>query len=297
MSVYYVVATPSGVKSPRLYEVRSNGGKLLGVVPDHEKWNSEPVDIRARDILVNLGEDPTVGTVYGCLVEPIVDRSVVSHYGTVYNYLYNMPEVSKARALKAFGLAIAGVRKLGPPCDWEMITEMRSPKGNKAGMYRYKPNDTDILTLYPIEGQSTRVLIKVISHELAHGVWYRYMTAEDRARWINLYERFVEVQEVSVQQIKQMITDMRQIGGVKAFVKDAEPEEAAAVDIYLSWLKKVHNCSFRELQDLLDVGSIKIPIPNTHLHRSAVDCPITLYSKTNAAEIFAEALSAYVVED
>lgn len=291
----YVVAQPAGIKSPKLYKIKQNGGKTLGVIPDHEMWSAQPIEIRAKEIIVHLGDDPPIGSVYGTWIEPIYKRINIKGYGEVYNYA-DLSEIEEIRLLKAFPIALERVQKLGPQCDWDMLTEIRNPRGNRNGLYKYKPKGADILTYYQVTGQAPRVMVKVIGHELAHGVWFRYLDSGQRSRWIKLYEKYVGVKEISTRDVEYMIKDMRQIASVRDYIKDAEPETQAAAAIFLQWLKSVHTIKPRELQDLLESGS-SIPVPNTHLHRSDVQCPITLYSKSSAPEMFAEAMSSFIVGD
>lgn len=293
----YVVAHPKGTKSPKLYKTKQNGGRTMGVIPDANMWSNDPVEIKGSEIVVHLGDDPPIGSVYGVWIEPVVKRQTIKGYGEIISFVDNMPEVVEARALKSFPIALKRVRALGPQCDWEMQTELRNPKGTRAGYYQFRPKGTDTLTLYPIEGQSTREMVKVVAHELAHGIWYRHMDASGRAEWISLYDRFVQVTDVSQRDVKVMVRDMRQIGSVRDYIKDAEPEEQAAADIFCRWLHKVHSIDKRELNDLIVSGS-EVPMPNTHLHRSDTQTPVTLYSKrTDATELFAEAVSCEIVGD
>ena len=291
----YVIAQPHGVQKPRLYKTKSNGGKLIGVIPDSTMWNGDTVDIKSSEIIVTLGENPVCGSVYGVWVEPIRKRLAAKGFGEIYVYA-DMTDQVQERVLKAFSAALSRVRKLGPQCDWEFNTEVRNPRGNKGGTYRYKSNGVDTLTFYPQDGQGTREMVKVISHELPHGVWYRYMTAEDRAMWIDAYTRFVLVKEVSPKEVRLMVRDMRQIGSVKDYVKNASPDEQAGADIFLGWLKKVHTISKMELQDLLTAG-VEVPSPTNILNRSEIQPPITVYAKSSPTEFFAEALCSKAVDD
>ena len=291
----YVIAQSDGMKKPKLFEVKQSGARYLGIIPDHNKWNGERIEISSKDIIAILNDEPYIGSAYGCWIEPIVKRLNISGYGEIYIYV-DSTEVEEQRLVKAFPIALARLQKLGPQGDWDILTEVRNPRGNRNGLYKYKPKGTDTLTYYQVQAQSPREMVKVISHELAHGVWLRYMDAAQRSRWIKLYDQYVGVTEIGERDVDHMVKDMRQIGSARDYLKDAEPEEQAAALIFIQWLKQVHTISLRELQDLLESGSA-IPVPNTHLHKSAVQCPITLYSKTSAPEMFAEALSSYIVGD
>jgi len=291
----YVVAQPNGTKTPKLYKTKQNGGRLLGVIPDEEMWSAQSIELHANEIIIHLGDNPPIGSVYGVWVEPIVKRLNIRNYGEIYNYA-DLTDVEEQRLAKAFPIALIRMQKLGPQCDWDLITEIRNPRGNKNGLYKYKPKGTDTLTYYQVQGQSPREIVKVVAHELAHGVWLRYMDATQRSRWIKLYDKFVSVKEITEREVDNMVKDMRQIGSVRDYMKDSEPEEQAAATIFLQWLKQVHTITTRELQDLLESGS-QIPVPNTHLHKSDVQTPVTCYSKSSAPEMFSEALSSYIVGD
>ena len=291
----YCIAHPSGTKAPRLYKVKTNGGKMLAVQANNQMWSNDTIELRHKEIIVNLGENPPLGSCYGVWVEPVLKRVTVKGYGDVFLYL-ELEAQAEARVLKALPAALERVRKLGPTCDWEYATEIRNPKGTTLGTYRYKANGSDTLTLHLQNGQGTREMVKVIAHELGHGIWFRHLSAEDRVMWISAYEKFVMVKEVSPKDVKNMLRDMRQIGSVKDYIKDAAPEEQAAADVFLLWLKKVHSITKFELQDLITAGG-EIPAPNTHIHRSDISPPITVYSKTNPSEYFCEAISCSVIGD
>ena len=293
----YVIAAPAGAKRPSLYRVRREGGKMIGTVPDHEMYTSPtPVEIKSDDIVVSLGDDPAVGTVYGVLVEPIRGRMQAAGYGELYNFVPKMGDAVKERVTKAFRASAGCMKTMGIPLTWETRTEIRNPRGNVLGTYRYSSKGVDVLTLRPQSGQSSREMVKVIVHELFHGVWHRHMDATQRSRWIKLYDRYVQVSTVPVRDIQRMLRDMAQIGGLRPYLKDAEPEQQAAANMYVGWLSKVHSIGARELNDLVTSGE-EAPIPDTHIHRADVQTAITLYGRTNAAELFCEAGGSHAVGD
>jgi hypothetical protein len=293
--VSYCIAQPRELKTPKLFEVRQNGGRLMGTLANEEKWSGDSVEIHHRDIFVNLGDNPRMGTCYNVWVEPVVNCFNFKGYGSVFNYVPKMPEVVKERLSRAFPAALARVRRLGPQCDWEMLSEIRNPKDKKDGLYHYKPRGRDILTYYnyPQEG---RAVVKTVGHELFHGVWYRHLSAESRAKWIDLFERCVSVRDVSPKMIQRMLRDANQSGGLRVYLKEAEPEEKVAFGIYMNWAGKVHKLKRNEMVDLVGTRGTA-PIPDTHLHRSDIQCPLVVHNKESATELFAEAGSAFIVGD
>jgi hypothetical protein len=292
----YVIAQPTGAQKAKLYKTKMSGGKMLGVEPNAEMWSAQPIEIRHREIIVNLGDDPPIGSCYKVWVEPACSRFTFKGYGEVVCYVPKVADTVKTRWAKAFPEVIKRIRNLGPTCDWDLITEIRNPHGTKGGTYRYKPNGTDILTYHHNEGTALRTIVKVVGHEMFHGVWSRFLDAQDRSEWIALYETFIKVVDVTPADIKRMLRDIRQVQRVADFIRGAEAQEQAACSIYLGWLQKVHEMSKHDVQDLIESGN-EVPIPNTHIHRSDVDTPITLYSKTSAAEMFAEAGSSHIIGD
>jgi len=291
----YVIAHVAGAKKPSLFKTKLSGTKLLGIIPDHRMYGENaPIVIKSDEIIVSLSDSPPIGSVYGVHVEPVMSRLLIKGWGQVFSHI-EMSEAAKARVMRAFPLAMARIKKMGPACDWELRTELRNPKGNNGGTYAYRPQAEDVLVLRPIEGQSLKELVKVVTHELAHGIWYRHMDSAQRAKWILLYDLYVRVDAVSPKDIVQMIKDVRQIGGIKSYMKD-NPDQQAAVLMYVSWLKKVHGIDKRELEDLISSGS-NPPVPDTHIHRSETQTPLTLYSKSSATELFAEAVSCFATDD
>jgi hypothetical protein len=292
----YALARLEGNKKTQLFKIKPSGSTYVGVLADHTRWSGETVKISAKEIVLHLGEDFPLGKVYNVWVEPVIKRRNVKNYGEIFFYS-NPDEKTEQRICRSLVEGLKFIRGLGPQVDWEYITEIRNPKDEKTlGTYRYKSRSFDTLTEYDWDGQELQDKISIVAHEFGHGMWFRYLTAEERADWVELYERFVEVKTVVPTQIKNMIKDVRQIGSIKNYNKEAEPEEVIALQIFMAWLKKIHNLSRYSFQDLLTVNG-KIPLPDTHLHRGDVpEIPVTLYSKKSAEELFCEAIGSYAVD-
>lgn len=297
LSMVYVIAQPPGNKKPRLYKIiKQNGSRIIGVEPNHFMYGDQlKSEFASRDIIVPLGDSPPYGNAYGVTVEPIHKRYIIKGWGEVFHYV-KLLDTEVERIHKALTLSLSKMRARGLDGWHPVLTEIRNPKGKVLGTYGYRPKDQDVLTLRPMQGQGLREIGKVVVHEGAHGVWHRIMTPEDRSEWIELYEQYVSVASVSVGDVKRMVQSMKQLEGIRAYMKESEPEEQAAANIYLGWLKNVHGLTSREIQDLVSAGR-KLPIPDTHLHRSSVSTPITLYSKESPSELYAEALASDILGD
>jgi hypothetical protein len=293
----YVIAQTATMKKPALLKILKKGGtKLLGIKPNSDMYGEgEKIEFAQRDIIIPLGEDPPYGTCYNVLIEPVHKRYLIKGWGEIYHYV-KLTDAEIERTHKAFTLSLSKMRQRGLDSWHPVHTEVRNKKGKINATYRYNPKGQDGLTLRPQQGQGLRELVKVITHEGAHGIWHRIMTAAERAEWIELYDQYVSVKTVTVGDVKRMVQSIRQIEGIRQFLHESEPEEQAAANIYLGWIRNVHGMSAREVQDLVSAGR-KLPIPDTHLHRSSTSTPITLYSKESAPELFAEALSSDIVGD
>lgn len=295
----YAVVHPEGAKKAVLVKIVKQGGsKMIGVRPDHTMYtDKQSVEFRGKDVIVHLGDKPPVGSVYGTWVEPVEKRRTAKGWGDVYWYTQSDDTVVE-RVHKALRISLKRLSERGLDGwkDESFLTEIRNPKGRLLGTYSYKSNASDRLTLRDVAGQGVREYVKVICHEAGHGVWLRMLSPEDRSEFIALYNEFVAVKSVSVADVKDIVKSIRQIESLRAHLKEAEPEEQAATGIYLGWLQKVHKLSKREVQDLVSAGK-KLPLPDTHLHRSEVGLPITLYSKTSPDELFCEALGSDMVGD
>jgi hypothetical protein len=295
----YAVVHPEGAKKAVLVKIVKQGGsKMIGVRPDHTMYtDKQSVEFRGKDVIVHLGDKPPVGSVYGTWVEPVEKRRTAKGWGDVYWYTQSDDTVVE-RVHKALRVALKRLAERGLD-GWKnesFLTEVRNPKGRNLGSYTYKSNAADKLVLRDVAGQGLREYVKVIAHEGGHGIWHRILSPEERAEFIDLYEQFIAVKTVSVAEVKDIVKSIRQIESIRAHLKESEPDEQAATNIYLGWLSKVHKMSPRAVQDLVAAGK-KIPVPDTHLHRSEVSTPITLYSKSSADELFCEALGSDVVGD
>lgn len=292
----YVIAQLSGSKKSQLFKVKQNGSIYNGTLADHTRWSGETYTIKSNEVVLHLGDDPKMGKAYDCWIEPVKKRIDVKGYGEIF--FYSTPsEKSEARTCRAFVDSLKFVRDLGPQCDWDILTEVRNHKGGKRrGQYAYKSKGQDTLTLFDLEGQTSQELKYVIVHELAHGVWFRYLTADERAEWIELYESFLDVETISPQQIKHMIKDIRSLQSIKEFVKNSEPETTENLKSYMRWLDKVHDISRWSFQDLLASKDAKIPMPDTHLHKANKNIPVKCFTKDSAEEMFAEVLACYATD-
>lgn len=298
----YVLAQPKGVTRPLLLRLarqrgRSSESSLRGIVPDHTQYSDpQTYEISNKDIIIPLGDNPPYGTAYGVLIEPVEQQWVIRHYGSVYCYKPQVDEAVRARLEKSIVMALKRIRTLSPGFEVDdMITEIRNPRGIQTGCYAFRPKGHDVLTIRPFEGQGLRELVKVITHEMAHRVWFRTMTPEQRSTWIKLYARFVHVKVVSIADLTRILNSIIQMECIRDFLKEAEPEEQAAVAMYLGWLNKVRGISSKDTTDLIRSG-IKPPLPDTHIHRSDTSPPITLYSRSSACELFAEAVSSLCID-
>ena len=295
----YVIAHPKGAKKPILYRVvKQSGSALRCQATDATRFDKTTslVDVRQGDVVVALGDKPMYGTVYGVPVEPALRRDAVHGWGFL-TYFVDMDDAAKDRLGKALSASMAVLKRWGLAREWfPLDTEVRNPKGRILGTYAYRPKGTDRIVLRPLQGISTRELVKVIVHECGHGVWHRILTSQDRARWISMYNRCRSVRTVEVGKIKQFVRGMREMGSLRDFNRECDDTDQVALGRYLEWLKKVHGLSTFEVQDLLAAGE-NPPIPDTHLHVGTLKSPITLYSKESASEMFCEALSSMAVKD
>jgi len=297
--VSYIIAHPKGDKRPSLFRVIKQGGSTLRCqATDATRFDKSVSlrDVRQSEIVVALSDKPMYGTVYGVLVEPALRREPVRGWGNV-TFFADMDDSSKTRLSKALQVAFAKMKAWGLAREWFPIeTEIRNPKGRVLGTYSYRPRGTDRLVLRPLQGISTRELVKIIVHECAHGVWHRVLTAQDRAKWIDVYNKCRAVRTVEVGKIKQFIRGMREMGSLRDFTKECDDKDQVALGMYVDWLKKVHGLDRFDIQDMLASGE-NPPIPDTHLHVGSLKAPITLYSKESASEMFAEAMSSMAVGD
>jgi hypothetical protein len=293
----YVIAQPSGLKGPKLFKTKKTEKGLLGRIADNSYYgDAETYLIKSDEVILYLGDEPAYGVAYGVLVEPILKRYVVKGFGTVYSYA-DVGDAMQERISKALLTSYSKTRKQFPNCPtFELSTEIRATKGRVLGSYQYRPKDVDNMVLRPNGEMGMRELVKLITHELGHGVWNRGMTSESRSRWIKRYDQFIEVSTVTVSDVKRIVRSLREMQSVKDYLKECEPEDLAKFGIYAGWLHKIHGMSKREMQDMISAGE-DLPIADTHLHKSDVSTPITLYSKENPQELFCEAWSSLAVGD
>ncbi len=298
MPYTYFIGQIEGSKKPELYRTKQLEAKMRCIVPNSDDINeASVVTVRQREIMVVLGEKPPYGKVYNVLVEPRLSHVINPKWGHVHFYV-DLNEDMHERVLKALRITLKRLNEMSLTAWHPVKTEIRNPQGKQLGHYSYKPNiEQDTFVLRPPAIASTRELIMTIAHECGgHGVWFRNMTSKQRASWVNLFQEYLAVKSVDRDTIKSIGSGLREAQHLRDYAKSLEINEKAELDIYLEWLKKVHNYTKFNVDDMIAAGE-KLPIPDTHLFRNEIDMPITAYGKNNAEEFFAEAMGLYIIDD
>lgn len=284
-------------KSARLF-VYTDSHKLRlcdqkAMMNDELDSHHEQADLK---ILANVGSNPEDGTVFGVRTEPFIRQVKVPGWGQVH-FFRRMKKIERARLIKALHWTFEAFNKKHIWPVKHFFTIVRPDISAKyAGMYRHVRNDdkSDTIMLFATSFMAdTRYLV---AHELAHSVWYTLMDKEDRNAWVQLYIRNNTPVRNSHNKITAIIKGIGDSESISAYRKQAEPDEKEVLKEALKYIKRVHHIREFELEDLIQSGeNVDALWPSDPIWLRSHKPWVTDYSGESAAELFAEALSYYIV--
>ena len=267
-------------------------GSYKGVLEkekDKDEKSPPVIKFEKEDIMAVLGSRPKVGSVYGLKIEPLVRRDHFRGWGDarIYNWFDD----------DAFDLLKKGLddtyrqlKKLGVFGYFKVELEVRQPQGKYAGMYKHRPKaETDILIIKPelnMEG-----LEYLMHHEYAHGIWYRMMTPKMRLSWVRLYHKYISLQEIKEQELKDILEEIESNGSIRAYLREAEDQTKAQVKEVLKHIKNVHSLDTNHLEMTLENDESIAEYWPTNIEMSETETCITEYARKSPEEFFAEAIA------
>lgn len=295
----YVVAKHQG--KHKLVRVLSNRDDMIR--GKHE-FKDQEIDLEFETGIVkaNLGPDPQIGSVYGCKTERLIDVTATKPIPVVEWY-FNAQDESKeqvhdgilggAKLLKKHGLhAILKVVKA--KITFNTATKLKGK--TLLGTYSAKgasDENPDVLMI-KYHPDAVPFMPYLICHEAGHGIWYRLMPQQIKARWIvQFWERSV-VTEIDADTVAEAIKMCVREKSVWLSDQDLQ----SALDSALANISAATGVRWQDLQLLLDtnVPAAKAILGPWRQYPSADgerDMLVTDYSKTNVEEFWCESLAAY----
>jgi len=259
------------------------------------KDDPEYITVQKEDVVVNLGLNPPMGTVYGNSVEPYYG-SKESDWGSIH-FFRDFDKKEKTLMKKALSTCYSDLEKRALTAFLPINIEIRHPKGNYAGMYRYtsKENVRDLMVLRPA-GFDDTYLREIIYHESAHGIWYVMVPKKLKARWIKSYQDYVVLSKATVKQMRDIGKELEQAGSIKDFRTGLSEEEDTLLSACLGFVYDTYFLTKDNLDVLLSCSqSIKEYWPRQPMDLPDIETPIGEYAGKNVEEFFAEAFRIHLI--
>lgn len=255
---------------------------------DSIEGKETPFDFKLSEVVAFLGRAPSPGSVYGVNVEPLRERIDHSFWGEIRIFA----ELDDGQK-KALRVALKSVKdkldKIRAP-QLPLITEIRAQKGKMLGYYKHHPKgETDTLCAKVDEGISD--MEYVVSHEYAHGIWFRHMTPKQRMSWVRLYHDAVTLSDVTSKELKDILEDIKSNGDLHAYWRECDEETINILRAVFRHIKQVHAIDRKHFELALMLGDdVSVYWPKS-VELSEKKVLLTPYATKSPEELFAEAFA------
>jgi len=282
-----------GLKKPKLLKA-TDGKEGIEVVTrrDNAGEFAKPgrFAFKQKNILINFGEYVPPGKVYGVDVEVKHGKIETNICGDILLFL-SISDAEKKILKNAFIKVFKRLKEM-KLLKFNAEIEIRHQFSKMVGCYQFHPKaEKDVLVLYPNFKKITdKDLPYIISHESAHGIWYRHLHDQQKAEWIEAYHKHNEITEVSKKDLQNILEDIINTGSVRAFIKEV-PDDANTVKHCLKFIKRTHGLDARHIELLLKARKDISDYWPTHVEFTEQEILVSEYGKKNAEEFFAESFS------
>ena len=308
----YVIAMPQGmgdaqfVKRAFMLKVGSLHKGIVGGVVEknaHIQDGRQIIEISAKDVVLNLGDSPKGGKVYGVdVTNRHFGNKIHEKFGQLAFFYKPETDVGK-QILHAFDRAYKVLKHnrldflVRPDVSvWE-IMPYNSEK--YAGMY-IKPRTEKAPHRFQIRPEIMPATDwpYVIYHELAHYGHLNLVTSDKlQARWIKLYNTSINLVDVDRDQCKSFLKSL--VDGEERpsdYKSSLDEEQTLAWKGVIKTIKQNHNITIKELDQLFVAGErdeIKALWPS-RVHVKDLQPVISEYATKNVRETVAEAISLHL---
>lgn len=281
-----------------LIKVKDVDGKTITGLSQHMKRTADgkyekrpTLTVKARDVIVNLGQAPLPGKVYGVNIEPLYKKVDTNTCGQIL-FFVDMDDAHTKKTKNALIRVFKKMKKKrlgGVPCE----IEIRRPEGKYSGWYHFLPKaENDVLCIKPNFDMMTPADMEyVIAHEYAHGVWFRMLRQENIAAWIELYDQHMALASASEEDLKEILEEAMGEGGIRQYMKSCDDDTLPIVKACLRQIRSLHGVDRKHLDLLVRSGrSIEEYWP-TYVEFSDKNVIVSEYAQKSPEEFFAEAFA------
>ncbi len=271
-----------------------NDDEVYGILEKNRAYDPVNHTVSKSDIVVNLGQRPPSGNVYGCLIEPYF-RSETIDWGDLHWHIRpSKEERQSVKAELAKCLKILTRHKL--MSFLPISIEVRLPKGRHAGSYKcvYDEDKTDVMVIRPKEGLDLR---HVVLHESGHAVWNRILkSAKGKSKWIQAYHKHVQLAEIDSKIVIRLLKDLTESQErISDFRGQQEEDDAIVLDTIIDYIADYHSLTLKDLNTLTEAGESLAPYwPKHKLEISDLVPEVTEYSVKNVEEYFCECFALHL---
>lgn len=302
---YLVIDHPTeGVFLGKVVNVRGTNIHVLHTDNMHLPNMKRSADIEPEHIILNLGESPRKGHVFGVDTNDLYVKTKTHDIAGDVHFFYHPTKEVFESLWRSFNIVNKQLNKVGLRrlLNDDMVWEVYSGDGGGkfAGMYIYKQGTTPVIKVRP-EKMAASQYPYVIAHELGHHLHHNYASNSDtlQAAWVKLYNTTINVKPVTAQvcrELKEQFHDTAQTVGEFRRAVSQDDELRTAFARILSYIKMNHNLDARAIDLLLSTNNwdaVDAMWP-TAVQTKDLEPLVSEYALKHWHELLAEAFAFYV---
>lgn len=292
-------------KKPVLFKVESIvKGIVTGTIEKdaHIKLKRFTMEVPIKNIVLNLGEDPHPGKIYGHDVSNIYrGRKTHEYFGPLF-WFYSPEKEIGAALTKGFDKAYKTLKQarmefIVQPnsCIWEVLPF----NGEKyAGMYKRSSSVDKSPHRFQIrpEIMPSTEFPYVIYHELGHHLHHEFMTGNKlNAQWISLFGTSIAVEQIKKEKSVELLDGLlSQEDPPSAFKANLSEEDTQVYKLILQYISREHSVTVKELDILFEADykdEIKAVWPVRGIPKKDLAPVVSEYATKSYKELFAESFA------
>lgn len=303
----YVLLMDSSLTKPVLAKcLGAKGEKFKGILSYEKRAvygdSQYRMEFEIGDVVANLGPKPSFGKVYKADIEPYHETLDHKLFKTPIAVMVDIDDSERKEIIRCLNRLGNKAKVHGFLKYIRGITVVIRPGLSKtAGVWSLKKDEGEKITLYvPRTGSAEEAKLPwdyVLFHEIGHHFWNLYMNEEEKAAWISLYRRALEVEEMNMTFVSRMRASLEEAGSIKAMRKELADEHKKQFNEILKASMKAFSVRSDEIDALIASGEnlSKFWI-STPMQLSDSPVLITEYARKNSQELFAECI-AHLLSD
>lgn len=274
----------------------------------HVKTLRSAFEIPVADVVIDLGEDPHPGKVYGQdVANRFMGRKTHEFFGQIC-FMYKPKKELSSKLWSALDEASSLLEKakLPNPSDnsvWEIQGPI--PKSKWAGYYQHSHKSEKNPHRFAIKPEAVPPtvgdLVYVILHEYAHWLHANYVTGKKlNAKWVRLFNTSIKLQTIGRDQSQRLLRQL--LSGSESptdFKTQLEESDRNAFNWILRAIKADHSVSIKELDLLFEAGyhdDLESLWPKVTLNKKDLKPVVSEYATVSFKELFAESFAFHLTK-